>query len=49
VEANRFLREEYIAEFNRRFQIAAAQKGSAFTSCRRRDLDLVPRFNSNAR
>src|SRR5579864_6040204 len=28
--ANRFLREEYIAEFNRRFQIAAAQRGSAF-------------------
>ena len=40
-EANRFLREEYIAEFNRRFQVPAAQKGSAFTPCRRRDLDLV--------
>ncbi len=40
-EANRFLREQYIAEFNRRFQVPAAQKGSAFTPCRRRDLDLV--------
>jgi len=40
-EANRFLREEYIAEFNRRFQVPAAQKGSSFTPCRRRDLDLI--------
>jgi transposase len=39
--ANRFLREEYVAEFNRRFQLAAAQPGSAFLPCRRRDLDLV--------
>ena len=29
-EANRFLREEYMAEFNRRFQVPAAQAGSAF-------------------
>src|SRR6201987_1549201 len=40
-EANRFLREEYIAEFNRRFQVPAAQAGSAFVACRRRDLDLI--------
>ena len=40
-EANRFLREHYRAEFNQRFQVAAAQPGSAFVSCRRRDLDLV--------
>jgi hypothetical protein len=40
-EANRFLREEYMAEFNRRFQVPAAQKGTAFTRCSRRDLDLV--------
>jgi transposase len=40
-EANRFLREHYIAEFNRRFQVPAAQRGSAFTACRRRDLELV--------
>ena len=39
--ANRFLREHYIAEFNRRFQVPAAQRGSAFLPCRRRDLDLV--------
>jgi len=40
-EANRFLREHYITEFNQRFQVAAAQLGSAFVACRRRDLDLV--------
>src|SRR5215469_15076133 len=40
-EANRFLRQEYITEFNRRFQVPAAQKGSSFTPCRRRDLDLI--------
>jgi transposase len=39
--ANGFLREHYIAEFNRRFQVAAAQRGNAFLACRRRDLDLV--------
>ncbi len=39
--ANRFLNEEYIAEFNRRFQVEAAQSGSAFTPVRRTDLDLV--------
>jgi len=40
-EANRFLRQEYIAEFNRRFQVPAAQPGIAFVPCRRRDLDLI--------
>ena len=40
-QANRFLGEEYIAEFNQRFQVPAAQKGSAFVPCRHRDLDLV--------
>ena len=39
--ANVFLREHYIAEFNRRFQVAAAQRGNAFLACRRRDLGLV--------
>jgi transposase len=39
--ANRFLREHYIAEFNRRFQVAPAERGSAFVPCRRRDLELV--------
>src|SRR2546427_5131145 len=39
--ANVFLREHYIAEFNRRFQVAAAQRGNAFSACRARDLDRV--------
>jgi transposase len=40
-QANEFLRQEYVAEFNRRFSVAAAQKGTAFVRCRRRDLDLI--------
>ncbi|HYL16790.1 MAG TPA: hypothetical protein VEV41_27395 [Terriglobales bacterium] len=41
-DANRFLREHYIAEFNRRFQVAAAQRGSsAFVACPRKNLDLI--------
>src|SRR5271170_6259683 len=40
-EANRFLREHYVAEFNGRFQLPAAQRGTAFTACPRRDLDLI--------
>jgi transposase len=40
-EANRFLREEYIAEFNRRFRVAPAQLGSAFLSLQGQDLDRV--------
>src|SRR5947207_3869154 len=39
--ANQFLREDYIAEFNRRFQVAPKQRGSAFLPCRRRDLNLI--------
>jgi transposase len=39
--ANAFLREHYIAEFNHRFQVPASQRGSAFTACPRRDLDLI--------
>ena len=39
--ANRFLREHYIPEFNRRFQVSAAQRGTAFVACPRQDLDLV--------
>src|SRR5438034_3443975 len=39
--ANGFLREHYITEFNQRFQMAAAQRGSAFLPCRRRDLNLI--------
>ena len=40
-QANEFLRGDYIAEFNRRFSVAAAQKGSAFVRSKRRDLDLI--------
>src|SRR6266853_1466367 len=40
-QANRFLREEYVAEFNQRFQVSALQRGSAFLPCRRKDLDVV--------
>jgi transposase len=40
-EANRFLREEYRAEFNRRFAVPAAEKGSAFVRTRRKDLEWV--------
>ena len=47
-EANRFLRE-YMAEFNRRFQVPAAQAGSAFVACRRRDLDLIFSLSSSVR
>jgi hypothetical protein len=40
-QANQFLRGRYVAEFNRRFQVAAAQPGNAFVPCRNRDLDLI--------
>src|SRR2546425_4767965 len=39
--ANQFLREHYLAEFNRRFQVAPAQRGSAFLACVRKDLSLI--------
>jgi transposase len=39
--ANAFLRKHYMAEFNRRFQVRAAQAGSAFVPRRSRDLDLI--------
>lgn len=39
--ANEFLRCEYRAEFNAKFAVAAAQKGSAFVRCRRSDLDWI--------
>ena len=40
-EANRFLRERYVAEFNRRFQVAAAESGHAFVRATGRDLDRI--------
>ena len=38
--ANAFLTEHYIAEFNRRFTVPAAQRGSAFMRCNR-NLELI--------
>jgi len=40
-QANQFLREHYVAEFNQRFQVSALQPGKAFLPCRRKDLDVV--------
>jgi len=40
-EANRFLREHYIAELNRKFSIAAAQPESAFVPASGKDLDRI--------
>src|SRR5499425_2693776 len=39
--ANRFLRQDYIVEFNRRFQVAAEQRGSGFVAVARKNLDLI--------
>ena len=40
-QANEYLREQYIAEFNASFQVPAAQRGTAFTARPRKDLDLI--------
>ena len=40
-EANRFLREQYIAVFNAKFTVKAAQRGTAFRRCGRADLDWI--------
>src|SRR3954466_16260736 len=40
-QANEFLRRHYIAEFNSKFTVVAAQKGSAFVRARRKDLDWI--------
>lgn len=40
-DANRFLRQQYVAEFNRRFAVPAAGQGTAFVRTRRKDLDWV--------
>ena len=40
-DANRFLRQAYIAEFNRRFSVAAAQSGNAFLPVHDQDLELI--------
>jgi hypothetical protein len=39
--ANRFLHEHYVDEFNARFQVPAAQRGTAFVRRSSRDLDLI--------
>lgn len=40
-EANRFLRERYIDEFNRGFMVKAAERGTAFRRSARTDLEWV--------
>src|SRR5438034_4680781 len=40
-EANRFLRAQYVQQFNQRFSKPASQRGTAFVPLRRKDLDLV--------
>jgi len=40
-EANRFLRDRYIGEFNRKFAVKAAERDTAFRRCARKDLDWV--------
>jgi hypothetical protein len=39
--ANEFLRERYIQEFNARFSVAAAEKGTAFRRTSRTDLNWI--------
>jgi len=39
--ANRFLRERYVDEFNARFTVKAAQRGTAFRRCGRSDLNWI--------
>ena len=40
-KANEFLRTTYLAEFNSKFAVPAAEKGSAFVRLRRKDLDWI--------
>src|SRR3954454_904625 len=40
-EANRFLREQYIAEFNSKFRVPASEKGTAFRRTSRGDLNWI--------
>lgn len=39
--ANQYLREHFVIEFNRRFQVPALHLGNACLRCRREDLDVV--------
>jgi hypothetical protein len=47
--ANAFLREHYIAEFNRRFQVEAPQAGSAFVPIGAKTWSASFRCSSSAR
>src|SRR6266852_7537782 len=40
-DANAFLRERYVAEFNEKFTVAAAEKGTAFRRTSRTDLNWI--------
>lgn len=40
-EANRFLRDRYVAEFNRRFTVSAAEVGNAFVKAKGQDLERI--------
>jgi transposase len=40
-EANTFLRERYIAEFNQKFTVSAKERGTAFRKTSRSDLDWI--------
>jgi len=40
-QANQFLRQHYLAEFNQKFTVKPAEKGTAFRRCGRSDLDWV--------
>jgi transposase len=40
-EANLFLQKHYLAEFNRKFMVKAAERGTAFRPCGRKDLEWV--------
>jgi hypothetical protein len=40
-EANRFLKDDYVDEFNRKFAVEARDKGSAFVRTRRSDLEDI--------
>jgi hypothetical protein len=40
-QANAFLNDHYIGEFNRRFMVEAAESGTAFAPIQRQDLDRV--------
>jgi len=40
-EANRFLRDSYVAQFNAKFTVKAKERGTAFRRCSRSDLDWI--------